>query len=148
MGAVAPGSARRQIRLLAAEPEFSEGDRSVSHFFVARRRPGPRHGRVRIKRRGAVRPGAPPAERILERARRLFYEEGFRTTGVDRIIAESGASKKSFYRHYPSKTMLAAAYLRAERDELVGFFEDLASRHAAYPDFVRAWCGILRKQAR
>ena len=57
----------------------------------------------------------PPSarQRILEVADRLFYEEGIRAVGVDRIIAESRVSKATFYKHFTSKDILVAEYLRA-----------------------------------
>ncbi|MEA3125175.1 MAG: hypothetical protein QOD67_2194, partial [Caballeronia sp.] len=45
----------------------------------------------------------PPAERILVTAHALFYRDGIRATGIDRVIAESGVAKKTFYRYYPAK---------------------------------------------
>lgn len=60
-------------------------------------------------------PGALPEQdartRVLETAYRLFYRNGLRATGIDRIIAESGVAKMSFYRHFPSKQVLIEAYL-------------------------------------
>lgn len=50
-------------------------------------------------------------ERILETALRLFYRQGIRATGVDKIIAESGVAKMSFYRNFPSKKDLVLAFL-------------------------------------
>jgi AcrR family transcriptional regulator len=50
-------------------------------------------------------------ERILDTARRLFYRDGLRATGIDRIIAESGVAKMSLYRHFPSKSDLIEAFL-------------------------------------
>jgi AcrR family transcriptional regulator len=50
-------------------------------------------------------------DRILETAQRLFYQYGIRAVGVDRIIAESGVAKMSFYRHFPSKKDLVIAFL-------------------------------------
>jgi len=50
-------------------------------------------------------------DRILETAQRLFYRHGIRAVGVDRIIAESGVAKMSFYRHFPSKRDLVIAFL-------------------------------------
>ncbi len=52
-----------------------------------------------------------PAERILKVADKLFYQDGIRAIGVDRLIAESGVAKASFYRAFPSKDDLVAAWL-------------------------------------
>jgi len=52
-----------------------------------------------------------PRERILKTAIALFNAYGVNVIGVDRIIAESGVSKRSFYDYYPSKADLIAAYL-------------------------------------
>ncbi|MDD2867387.1 TetR/AcrR family transcriptional regulator [Neomegalonema sp.] len=48
----------------------------------------------------------------------LFYREGVRAVGVDRIIAEAGVAKATLYRHFPSKEHLVAACL-SERHERV-----------------------------
>lgn len=53
----------------------------------------------------------PPRERILRAAHQLFYSEGIRATGVDKIIERSSVSKVTFYRQYPSKDDLIRAYL-------------------------------------
>lgn len=65
-----------------------------------------------------------PRERILEAADYLFYREGVRATGTERIMAESGVAKATFYRHFPSKDDLVVAYL-ACRDR--SFFEAVDS---------------------
>ena len=49
---------------------------------------------------------------ILDHALRLFYREGIRSTGVDRIIAEAGVAGMSFYRNFKSKDGLVAAVLK------------------------------------
>ncbi|PKY09593.1 TetR family transcriptional regulator [Acidithiobacillus marinus] len=49
--------------------------------------------------------------RILSTAHLLFYREGIRATGIDRIIAEAGVTKVTFYRHFPSKNDLILAFL-------------------------------------
>jgi AcrR family transcriptional regulator len=50
---------------------------------------------------------------VLDTAERLFYAEGYRAVGVDRVIAESGVAKATFYRHFPSKDELLLAVLEA-----------------------------------
>lgn len=68
-----------------------------------------RYARADRKKRPASGRGA--RQRILETALTLFYAEGIRAVGIDRIIAESGTAKMSFYRHFPSKNDLVAAFL-------------------------------------
>lgn len=52
-----------------------------------------------------------PRERILKTAIRLFNEHDVHTIGIDRIIAESLVSKRTFYSYFPSKSELVSAYL-------------------------------------
>lgn len=52
--------------------------------------------------------------RILDTATRLFYAEGVHAVGIDRIIAEAGVAKATFYHHFPAKDELVRAYLAAE----------------------------------
>lgn len=56
-------------------------------------------------------PTAPAKLRILTTADELFYDEGIRSVGVDRLIAESRVTKATFYKHYGSKNRLIAAYI-------------------------------------
>ncbi|MFC6011945.1 TetR/AcrR family transcriptional regulator [Nocardia lasii] len=55
-------------------------------------------------------------ERLLDTATRLFYAEGVHTVGIDRIIAEAGIAKATFYRHFKTKEDLVVAYLQREYD--------------------------------
>ena len=59
----------------------------------------------------AMVPPSAARERILDTAFELFYARGIRGVGVDRIIAESGVAKATFYKHFPSKDDLVVAYL-------------------------------------
>jgi len=52
----------------------------------------------------------------LDVADRLFYAEGIRAVGVDRIVEESGTAKATLYAHFPSKDALVASYLRRRCD--------------------------------
>lgn len=54
---------------------------------------------------------SPARERILQTAFALFYAHGLRGVGVDRIIAESGVAKATFYHHFAAKDALVLAYL-------------------------------------
>lgn len=52
-----------------------------------------------------------PRERILEVADRLFYTEGVRATGTEKIMSTAEVAKATFYRHFESKDALVVAYL-------------------------------------
>ena len=52
-----------------------------------------------------------PRTRILEIADRLFYKEGVRATGTEKIMSVSSVAKATFYRHFESKDALVLAYL-------------------------------------
>ena len=71
----------------------------------------------------------PARERILVTAHDLFYREGIRATGIDRIIAESGVTKVTFYRHFPSKNDLILEYLEYRHRQWMEWFTDALQRH-------------------
>lgn len=57
-----------------------------------------------------------PRERILAVADRLFYAEGVRATGTEKIMSVAEVAKATFYRHFESKDALVLAYLE-NRDQ-------------------------------
>ena len=75
-----------------------------------------------------------PAGRILVTAHTLFYRDGIRATGIDRVIAESGVAKKTFYRYYPAKSDLIVAFLEYRHRNWMTWFEDAVQRHGADAD--------------
>jgi AcrR family transcriptional regulator len=54
---------------------------------------------------------APAKARILAKANELFYGDGIRNVGVDRIIGESSVTKATFYKHYRAKDNLIVEYV-------------------------------------
>jgi len=72
---------------------------------------------------------AAPRERILAAAYGLFYREGIRATGIDRVIAEAGVSKVTFYRQFPSKDELIVAFLERRHALWMDWFTDALQRH-------------------
>jgi len=52
-----------------------------------------------------------PRARILEVADRLFYNDGVRATGTEKIMSIAEVAKATFYRHFESKDALVLAYL-------------------------------------
>ncbi|MFA5171767.1 MAG: TetR/AcrR family transcriptional regulator [Sulfuriferula sp.] len=73
---------------------------------------------------------APSArERILLTAHDLFYQEGIRATGIDRLISKSGVTKVTFYRHFPSKKHLILEFLEYRHQRWMAWFIDALVRH-------------------
>jgi AcrR family transcriptional regulator len=72
----------------------------------------------------------PPRQRILLTAHDLFYRDGIRATGIDRIISESGVAKVTFYRHFPSKNELIEAFLAYRHDQWLSWFSRSLEQHA------------------
>jgi len=89
---------------------------------------------------------APPRERILNTAHDLFYRDGIRATGIDRVIAESGVAKVTFYRQFASKDELILAFLDVRHLRWISWFTQALARHGGTPaalvPALREWfCG-------
>lgn len=81
--------------------------------------------------------GTPSArDRILRTAHDLFYRDGIRATGIDRVIAESGVAKLTLYRHFPSKNDLIRAYLDYRHQRWLAWFADALARHGGGSDAI------------
>jgi AcrR family transcriptional regulator len=81
---------------------------------------------------GASHPKTSEARRrIVETADRLFYAEGLRAVGIDRIIAEAGVAKMSLYNHFPSKDDLVLAVLRYREERFGLQFQSWMLGHVA-----------------
>jgi AcrR family transcriptional regulator len=81
--------------------------------------------------------------RILAVAGALFYREGSRAIGVDRVIAEADVAKATFYRHFPSKDDLIVAWIGAAEDAGMGRLPP-ADGPNALSDYVQAVIAIAR----
>ena len=67
-------------------------------------------------------------QRVLDTAAELFYRDGVRAVGVDRIAAESGVAKMTLYYHFRSKDELVAAWLRRRDEEWMSWLEAAVRR--------------------
>jgi AcrR family transcriptional regulator len=83
--------------------------------------------------------------RLLEVADELFYTDGITQVGIDRIIADAGVTKATFYKQYGSKDALILEYITgrdaAVREALAGLVDespDAANVLAALVDAVVA----------
>ncbi|MBA7852226.1 TetR/AcrR family transcriptional regulator [Enterobacter cloacae] len=79
-------------------------------------------------------------DKILLTAHELFYSTGFRATGVDTLIRQAKVTKVTFYRYFPSKSLLILAYLHYRHELWINWFETTL-RH--YLDEGRAASDVL-----
>src|SRR3954467_8920991 len=95
---------------------------------------------------GRTRETSESRQRILETADRLFYGNGIRAVGIDRIIAEAGVAKMSLYKHFPSKDDLILAVLRHREEGVLEFFRSATERHGRRAkDPLRAFFAALKE---
>src|SRR5436305_14837768 len=71
----------------------------------------------------------PPRERILAAASDLFYRHGVRAVGVETIAEAAGTNKMTLYRHFPSKDVLVAEYLRQKGKRAEALWQHLEAGH-------------------
>ena len=69
---------------------------------------------------------APAKQRILDTADRLFYDEGIRAVGIDRLIAASKVTKATFYKHYGSKDRLIVDYVAYRHLQISELLDEVA----------------------
>jgi len=58
-------------------------------------------------------------ELIISKAFSLFYENGFKTTSIDKIMQETTLTKGAFYHHFKSKKELGLAVIRSKVQQRV-----------------------------
>ncbi len=75
----------------------------------------------------------PPRDRIIAAARDLFYRHGIRAVGVDAIAEAAGTNKMTLYRHFDSKDVLVAEYLRRLAAEKHDVWSALEAAHPGNP---------------
>jgi AcrR family transcriptional regulator len=67
----------------------------------------------------------PTRQRLVEAAIRRFYRDGFRSVGIDQVLADVGISKTAFYKHFESKEDLMLAGLQMQNDWLNDTFRTM-----------------------
>lgn len=96
-------------------------------------------------------------QHIIETASFLFYKNGYNSTGINEIIAESGIAKATLYNHFKSKEDICLAYLQFKnttflkdieaftkskkigKDQLIAIF-DFLQIFFKDNDFNGCWC--------
>jgi len=104
-------------------------------------------------------PKPSPRERILDTAGELFYAEGIRAVGVDRVVDESGVARMTLYNQFGSKDGLVTAWLTRRDAAWMTWLEErvaaLGSTIEAVFDALAEWfasdtfrgCAFINTQA-
>ncbi len=83
---------------------------------------------------------------LIAAAGRLFAQEGFQGTGIERLLAEAGVAKMTLYKYFKSKDELVAAALERASVEHIARLESSlegagVERVLSLFDALRSWCG-------
>jgi AcrR family transcriptional regulator len=82
----------------------------------------------------------PPRTRILTAACDLFYHHGIHSVSMDAIAEAASTNKMTVYRHFPSKDVLVAEYLRQLAQEADAHWDEIAKACAGDPQLeIRTW---------
>lgn len=85
------------------------------------------------------------SDTITASALRLFYHQGYHASGVEQLSQVAGVTKKTLYRHFPSKEHLVEAAMRLRDTEFMTQMSAAVEvahelqRPLAYIDFIAAW---------
>jgi AcrR family transcriptional regulator len=84
---------------------------------------------MKSPRNTSEKPVLAPRERILEAARALFYSQGIKGVSVDEIAEAADTNKMTLYRHFQSKDLLIAEYVRVLAAESDAMWDEIALEH-------------------
>ena len=86
---------------------------------------------------------APAKGRILDTANVLFYEDGIRNVGVDRIISASSVTKATFYKHYRAKDNLIVEYISSRHETVRANVEEMIRTSPNAESVLRAFVAAI-----
>jgi len=87
------------------------------------------------------------ADHILRVAGALFFREGIRAVGIDRIIGEADIAKATLYRHFSSKEDLVLAYLQDRHERVMEGLAASAAEHSGARERLAAIFDRLAEKA-
>jgi TetR/AcrR family transcriptional repressor of lmrAB and yxaGH operons len=83
-------------------------------------------------------------ENLVRTTMRLFRRQGYASTGLQQVLAESGAPKGSLYHYFPNgKDSLGEAAVDLAGRLVAEMLEDLAAKHRDPAQFLRAYCKVM-----
>jgi len=83
-------------------------------------------------------------ENLVRTTMRLFRKQGYASTGLQQVLAESGAPKGSLYHYFPNgKESLGEAAVDMAGALVAEMLTELATKHAQPKAFVGAYCRVM-----
>ncbi len=83
-------------------------------------------------------------ESLVRTAMRLFRRQGYASTGLAQILAESGAPRGSLYHYFPNgKEAVGEAAVELAGGLIRSMLAELAARHRDSKAFVRGYCKVM-----
>lgn len=89
-----------------------------------------------------------PRDRIVETASRLFYTQGYISTGINQVIKEAEVAKSSLYQHFPSKENLLMEYLQVTAISTNKILQSILDKQKTPKDKVISLFDFLSKFAK
>jgi AcrR family transcriptional regulator len=83
--------------------------------------------------------------RLIETANRLFYRDGIRAVGIDKIIAEADVAKMTLYTHFKSKDDLIVEVLKHREESVSAYFTAAMNRNRKKGDGIDALFAALKE---
>ncbi len=88
---------------------------------------------LRSRKAQTMPPKETKKDQLIDVASKLFFEQGYRATGVQQIIDAAGIAKGTFYSHFRSKDELGLAWLQTKHAEWVRHREAFVAQAADTP---------------
>lgn len=85
-------------------------------------------------------------DELVRKALTIFYRDGFHATGMDRLVAETGISKTTMFKHFRTKDELILAVLRLRDENFRNwFFRRLDEKQASSKDKLVVCFDVLKE---
>jgi AcrR family transcriptional regulator len=82
---------------------------------------------------------------LKKQARKLFYVQGYPSTGISQIIDAAGTNKATFYYNYKSKEQLGQEYLTEYSSYLLNRLVRMMKHSRTPAEFVHRWVRLVKK---
>jgi AcrR family transcriptional regulator len=85
-------------------------------------------------------------EIILNTARKLFFERGFRKISIDEFCSAAGVSKMTFYKHFNNKDELVVKLFSEIIEQSILRFEEIVNSDKSFPEKIEAMITMKLEQ--